>query len=169
MPRSKEYTTATTLVLDVLERVHDVGNATEAETAAENTGPCVCGVSRFIHNARHGPLSTGWAVCRGWSTSKVGNWCRVLVNSAAGLLRWHARLRLHVSLVLRLDILTLLLLWGRRASVLLLRLRVHALLLLLILLGSGVLVIHRRRWLLARNVGGHGILLHGDFVVLAGG
>lgn len=39
MPRSEQYTTAPTLVLNVLGRVHNVGNASEAHEAAETEGP----------------------------------------------------------------------------------------------------------------------------------
>lgn len=39
MPGCKQHTTAAALVLDVLERVHDVGNASQADEAAETESP----------------------------------------------------------------------------------------------------------------------------------
>jgi hypothetical protein len=40
VPRRQQNTTAPTLVLHVLERVHKIGNAAQAEETAETGGPC---------------------------------------------------------------------------------------------------------------------------------
>ena len=40
MPRSQQDTTPSTLMLHVLEGIHNIRNTAEAETAAETCGPC---------------------------------------------------------------------------------------------------------------------------------
>jgi hypothetical protein len=40
MPRCQQNTTASTLMLHVLEGVHNIGNASQAAETAETCGPC---------------------------------------------------------------------------------------------------------------------------------
>jgi hypothetical protein len=45
MPRRKQNTTSATLVLDILERVHHIGNAPQAAQAAKTGAPSTVTVS----------------------------------------------------------------------------------------------------------------------------
>lgn len=176
MPGSKEHTAATALVLDVLEGVHNVGNAAQAEEAAETESPGMCSVSHLIRNVCHCSLSARGAIRWGRSTSQACDWRRVLVDGAALLLGWHTGL-LHVAGLLMLHVRALRLLRRRCADILLLRwwrtdvlllrlLSVHGLLLWLLLVHHvGVLVVDRRL-LLARHVWRLGVLLHWDTLLL---
>lgn len=51
MPSSEQHTATAALVLDVLERSHEVGDAAQAGKTAESESPCVYGVSGLIRNA----------------------------------------------------------------------------------------------------------------------
>lgn len=83
MPDGKQHATLATVVLDILERRDQVGNTTETKAAAKNRSPAtiktvsnqgVCnqtkgsnslsGVSRYIFDLRHLPLSAPRAVHR---------------------------------------------------------------------------------------------------------
>ena len=44
MPRRQQHTTPSTLVLYVLEAVHDVGDASETAKTAETGGPCTIAI-----------------------------------------------------------------------------------------------------------------------------
>lgn len=48
VPGGKEHTTAPTLVLNVLERIHDIRNASETEAAAEKASPCAMMLSAVV-------------------------------------------------------------------------------------------------------------------------
>lgn len=164
VPGREEHTAAAALVLDVLERVHHVGDAAQADEAAETKSPGVCGVARLVRNVGHGALSTGRAIRRRRSPVQRSNRRRILVDGAALSLRGHARVALGLveARLLRLNEAALLL-RGRRPSVLrLLRLRVHGLALLDVLLVR-VLGIDRR---LLGDVRRLGVLVHGYTLLL---
>jgi hypothetical protein len=190
MPSSEQNTALSTLVLDVLERVHKVGNASQAGEAAKTKSPCAihllamrsyiapndvdslyC-VTRLVRNTGHGALTASRAVGRRRSSVERGNGCSILVEGS-GLLLWgHSRARVDGWLSLmtfrrierRGDRLLML---DRRCSILrlLLRLRlgIHLALLELRLLVVRVLVIDGR---LAGHIGGLGILVHGNFILM---
>jgi hypothetical protein len=176
MPGSEKDTAATALVLDILEGVHNVGNAAQAKQAAETESPGVCGISNLIRNVGHRSLSARRAIRWRGSSTQARDRGRALVDRAALLLRWHTRL-LHVAgllvrLGLRIRVLGLLRRWrtrillrGRR-SVLLGLLCVHGLLLLLLLVHHVRVLVVDRRLLLACHVRGLGVLLHRDTLLL---
>jgi hypothetical protein len=159
MPGGEQNTTAAAPVLDVLERVHEIRNASQAGQAAETESPSVGGASDFIRNRGHGALTAGRAVGRSTTAVQARNWGGAL-ELGSGLDRRSGTGRL--ELLLRRGSLIHLLRWGRLAvRLLLLRLLIHLLLLVLLI---RVLV---DGWLLmAGNVGGLRVLVHGDCVLL---
>jgi hypothetical protein len=163
MPGGEQNTAATALMLDVLERVHDVGNAAQAGKAAETKSPSVCGVADFVGNVGHGALAASRAI--GWSRSSVerSNRGGVLVDSSTRLLRRHAWVL--VDSLLRLDVCTLGLLRVRRARLreLLLRLLIH---LVLVVLRVRVLVVDWGLRLRSSDVRRQRVLVHGDTLFL---
>jgi hypothetical protein len=168
MPCSEQDTALSALVLDVLERVHGVGDAAQAGEAAETESPCVCSISRLVRNIRHSALTASRAIGRRRPPVQRSNGRGVLVHGAALLLRRHAGVSCYRSGVLlqlaRLRV-TLVLLGRRRAAeglLWLLRLRVH---LVLVELGL-VRVLVVDGGLLPGHVGGLGVLVHGDTLLL---
>lgn len=170
VPCGEQNAALAALVLNVLGRVHDVGDAAQADETAEAKSPCVCGVTRLESGVGHGALSTGRAVSGGGTAVERGNGSRALILGAALGLRGHAWVGARLA-GLRVR---LLLLGGRgRAGVgllWLLGLRVHLAWLLLVLgrvlvlLGVWVLVVDGG--LLPGDVGGLGVLIHGDALLL---
>jgi hypothetical protein len=141
VPGSEQHTTATALVLNVLERGHQVGNASQAGETAETESPCAVipsvlysrndstvsravklemganllySVTSLICNIGHRPLSACGAISRRRRPVQRSNGSNALVNSSRLLLRRHSRV------VRWLDIRALGLLGRRRAGVLLL-------------------------------------------------
>lgn len=172
VPGGEQDAALSTLVLNVLGRVHDVGDAAQADETAETESPCVRSVTSLESGAGHGALSTCWAVSGRGTAVERGNGSGVLILGAALDLRRHAWVGAWLT---GLCIHLLLLNGGGRASVgllWLLGLRVHLALLLLVLgrvlgcvlLGIGVLVVNGR--LLPGDVGGLRILVHGDALFL---
>lgn len=170
VPGCEQDAALSTLVLDVLGRVHDVGNAAQADETAETESPGVGGVTRLKRGASHGPLAAGRAVGGGGTAVERGNGRRVLVLGAALVLRGHAWVGAG-GLGERL----LLLGGDGRAGVgllWLLGLGVHLRLLLVlgrvllhgVLLGIGILGVDGR--LLAGVVRRDGELVHGDALLL---
>lgn len=128
MPGGKQHAATTALVLDVLERVHDVRNAAQADDAAQDKSPgakisvlvgspfeemgiagldSLCRVTDFVADVGHGPLSASRAVSGCRAPVQAGYRSSVLVDGSSGLLlRGHARvldvlLRLLLKLLLR--------------------------------------------------------------------
>jgi len=160
VPGSKQDTTPSAFMLDILKRVHEIRDASQAEEAAETKGPSMGSVSNLISNLRHAPLATSRTIGRRRTPVQTSNGRRVL-ELGAGSLSNGSDARgaggRHVLL--------LLLLLGHRVAALHLlgrrRLRVLQLLrLLVLLLHVGVLVDGRGLlMLLARDVGGEGVLV----------
>lgn len=189
MPGSEQDTALSALMLNVLERVHDVRNAAETEQAAETESPStihllasvskppnstpidsLCSVANLIGNVGHCTLSASRAVSRSRRSVERGNGRGILVDGSTLLLGRHARVLLVLLILglagrLRRHVL-LLLLWRRRATVLLLgRLLIHGGLLVLLLIR--VLVDGRLATsMLVGEVGGLGILVHGNCAYL---
>lgn len=169
MPCREQHTAATALVLHVLEGVHDIRNASQAEKAAETESPGMCGISNLKSTVRHSPLSTSRAVR--WRRTPVqrGDGRGVLVDGAALLLGRHAWVLLAMlegALLLGSRERALRVLGrGRPRVLLLLGLAVH---LALLVLSVGVLVVDGGL-LLAGDVGRLGVgrvLVHGDTLLL---
>ena len=92
VPGRKQHAAPSTFMLDVLERVHNVGNASEAAETAEAKSPSMGGVSCFKRSVRHGTLSARRAVSRRRATTETRDRSGVLVYCAARLLWGHTRL-----------------------------------------------------------------------------
>jgi len=160
MPGGEQHAAATALVRDVLERVHNIGNAAQADETAEAQGPSVCGVSNLIGDIGHGALAASRAVSRGGTAAKGCNGGRVLVNGSGLLVRWHG-LGWSKGLLGLLGGPICALLRRRRLCVLHLRL---TLLVLRLDVCVRVLMVDGR---LAGHVGGSlGVLVHGDVSLL---
>lgn len=183
MPGCQQHTASSALVLDILERVHNVWDTSQAAETAETQSPGMRSISRLKRRVGHAPLPARGTIRRRRPAVQVGNGRRALVLLAAGLLRRHAGLLGVHALLLRLHIGRVgVLLRGRRADGVLLGRRGGRAelllwwvlgilrLLLLLVLGVGVLVVDGRLLLwLAGHVGRHGrlrVLLHGDTLLL---
>lgn len=92
MPGSEEDAATTALVLNVLERVHDIGNASQAAETAETKSPGVCGVSSLEGNVCESPLSACWAIGGSRRSVKRSDGSSGLVRGTALLLRGHTGL-----------------------------------------------------------------------------
>jgi hypothetical protein len=182
MPRRKQNTTSATLVLDILERVHHIGNAPQAAQATETGAPStitvsiyakkkpqsvdlLCRISSLKRHTSHSPLTARRAVCRRRSPSQTRNGRGALVYGAALCLWGHGGLR--VGCVDCCGLLGLghglglhVLLGRRRAMWELLgrRSRILLLLLGLVCLSIRVLMVNRR---LTSHVRRCWVLLHG--------
>ena len=90
VPGGEEHAAATALVLDVLERVHEVGNAAQAEAEAETGGPCAVGVwsastrPRDLHRIEIGWV-THWVVFPvSYATVVKARWPQAGQSAGAG-------------------------------------------------------------------------------------
>jgi hypothetical protein len=158
VPGSEQHTTAAASVLDVLERVHEIRNASQAGEAAEAESPCVGAVANLIGDSRHGALATSRAVGRSRATVQARNWGgAVELGTGLGWLLGSGRLD-SILLLLRLLglLIHLLLRWGRLAVGLLLLLVVDLL----------VRVLVDGRLLVAGHIRRLRVLVHGDSSVL---
>jgi len=161
MPRRKQNTTPPTLMLHILERIHNIRDTPQAAQAAKTSCPRMRRIPRLKRHISHSPLPTRRTIRRRRSARKIRNRRRVLVYGAALLLGRHA------GRVLGLQVCALRLLGRRRAMGELLggRAAVGLLwvggelgLLLLVLLDCvGVLLVGGR---LVGHVGVCGVLLH---------
>lgn len=150
MPGREQHTAATTLVRDILEGIHQVGDAPQAEAEAETECPGMRRAARLVRSICQGSLAACGAVCWRGTALEIGNRGCGLVDGAAWLLGWHTGLWLLLG-GLHVGALGLL---GRR--------RAGELAWLLLVLCVGIVVDGG----LASHVWGLGVLLHGDVCLL---